>query len=115
MIDSAAFATAADLLAVVADLPAATARHAELAKLMARADVAEATLARSRQDLGQHQADARAAVAKRDCEVGEYRQTVARLNGEFERAEFSLVRDERDWAELGTPDDAPNRWWSGMQ
>jgi len=43
MSDTATFAVIGDLLAVVAD-PTAAARHAELVKLTARVDVAEAAL-----------------------------------------------------------------------
>jgi len=109
MIASAAFAITADLLAVVADLPAATARHAELAKLTARADVAEAALAAKRQEFAQHQAGARAALAKLESSVADRRSIVERLEHEFEQTESLLLFDEKEWEGLGLPKDAPYR------
>jgi len=95
-------------LAVVAD-PTAAARHAELVKLTARVDVAEAALAGKRQDFAQHQAGASAALARRDADVAETRKTVQRLESELEREEHSILHDESEWEGLGLPKDAPYR------
>jgi hypothetical protein len=108
MIDAAAFAVTADLLAVVADLPAATARHAELAKLMARADVAEATLARNRQEFAQHQAGARTTLAKLGAAVAAQRALTTGAEGHVQRQEAEVISAEKDWEGLGLPQDVPD-------
>ena len=112
MIDAAAFAVTSDLLAVVADLPAATARCAELAKLTARADVAEATLAAKRQEFAQHQASAGADLARLESSVADRRRIVGGLEASFEEEDFAILRDEERWQGLGPPSEAPNRWWA---
>jgi hypothetical protein len=109
MIDAAAFAITADLLAVVADLPAATARHAELAKLTACADVAESSLASKRQDFERHQASARAKLARMESEVAKRRETTERAESGANHIEAGIIEDEAAWKGLGLPQDAPYR------
>jgi hypothetical protein len=109
MISAAAFAVTADLLAVVADLPTATARHGELTKLMARADVAEAALGAKHKEFAQYQAGARAELARLESSVADQRRIVEGLESNFERTEFSLLHDESEWDGLGFPQDAPFR------
>jgi hypothetical protein len=109
MIDAAAFAVTADLLAVVADLPAAMARHAELAKLTARADVAESALASRQQNLDQHQASARAELTKLKSAVAARREITECAEASVASKEATILESEEQWRGLGLPQEVPNR------
>lgn len=109
MIDAAAFAVTADLLAVVADLPAATARHSELATLLARAAAVQSAFTAAQQDFEQYKRAEHARLAKLESAVAERRRIVVRLESDLEQTEFSLLNDEADWSDLGIPADAPYR------
>jgi septal ring factor EnvC (AmiA/AmiB activator) len=102
-----ATATVRHLLTIATDAPACAARFAELDQNQKAVTAATTKYSARRDAFAERQREGRAKLAKLTAALAERRDSVEQEEGMFADAAKICAEQEREWAGLGLPADAP--------